>query len=254
MANNNERWLYSAEGGIFSILAADIRKECQFDIVLKAYSGDHWSCHRIGRESKSMEHPTLTMCLCVQPDVIREIGQINARRQDYYPASYMPCNQPSGIDRGRHETITPILRSNTFCAYQVINGYSLAEKPMIIKLNPDAQRIWDNYYNSIERSMRPSGELAGIADWGSKLPGMVGRIAALLHIAEHGKSGLSIPISAGIAGACCKIGTYYKKHALAAFKWWEEIREKKNARIILDYWLHINNTFKGKMSSLLGVQ
>jgi len=76
MTENKERMaVMSTEGGIFEILAGRYTdKSGNYDLYLKAHSGDAWSSHRVGREAKTMQSPALTMCLTVQPDVIREIG------------------------------------------------------------------------------------------------------------------------------------------------------------------------------------
>ena len=77
MAENNETMaLLSAEGGIFKLVNGLYNdRDGNFDLYLKAHAGDPYSCHRIGRESITMNNPRLTMGLAVQPDVLDEIGK-----------------------------------------------------------------------------------------------------------------------------------------------------------------------------------
>lgn len=222
MADNDERIsIISAEGGIFSIISGlYTERNPNIDIFLKGHSGDFWSCHRIGRDPKRMQHPALTMCLCVQPDVIKEVCSNKRFRGRGLLARFLYCHCGSNIGQRKrhHVTIPPALKIQYEEHIQNLMKIPFTPQPHIITLDRDAHKRWDIYYDNIENEMKPGRGLANITDWGSKLPGAVARIAGLLHMAEHGETGLIKPISAGIVGAACKIGTYYKKHAVETFR------------------------------------
>src|SRR5208283_4854078 len=117
----------------------------------------------------------------------------------------------------------------------------------ILKLSPDAQALWDDFYNNVEKDLRPGGSLHYLTDWGSKLPGAVARIAGLLHFAQHGAKALELPISVNIVSAACVIGSYFKEQALATFGLMEVDSSIESAKKILCYLLrHSPETFKGR--------
>lgn len=248
MAENNERiGVFSTEGGIFGIMAGRYNdKNGNFDLYLKAHSGDPWSCHRVGRESKTMQSPALTMCLTIQDNVIEEIGkntQFKGRGLLARPL-YARCKSQVGYRerqlKSLPETLLEQYRKHIFSLMDI------ALIPRTSKLTEEAQALWDEFYNDIEREMRKGGSLEGLEDWGSKLPGAVARIAGLLHFAEHGHKAEDNPISVTSVTASCVIGAYYKEHAIATFGIMREDPRIKSARKILDYILrHKPDTFKG---------
>ena len=80
--------------------------------------------------------------------------------------------------------------------------FSLMNIPeAIFTLAPEANRVWDDFYNDIEHDLRQGEPLEHLKDWGSKLPGAVARIAGLLHCAEYGKRLLSVNLFLSILSA-----------------------------------------------------
>ena len=251
MAVQDERLaIVSAEGGIFSILAGRYsEKAANFDVVLKGHSGDPWSCHRIGRESKSMMNPALTLCLCVQLEVIREIGRNRSFRGKGLLARflYCLCKPQAGYRIRQMNTIPPALYDRYAEHVKGLLSIPIPELPENLRFTKDAQALWDDFYNDVEKSMRPGGELESLKDWGSKLPGATARIAGLLHLAKHGQAGLNRDISVNSVGASLGIGAYYKDHALATFGLMGEAPEQEAAKLILEYLkLHRPRTFTGR--------
>ena len=77
MTENDERIsVISAEGGVFEVMAGRYNSNGNgnIDVYLKGHAGDPCSTHRISRESQSMDSPCLTMCLAVQRNIIKDIG------------------------------------------------------------------------------------------------------------------------------------------------------------------------------------
>lgn len=238
MAENGERLaVISTEGGIFSIMAGRYSngKHGNFDIYLKAHAGDPWSADRVSRGRVAMDSPGLTMCLAVQPDVIREIGGNREFKGRGLTARflYSYCQNRSGY-RTRQ---TKPYDENILKAYgrQIKLLMDIPLGARTIRLDREAQLVWDEFYNDIEKEMRSEGSLEYIRDWGSKLPGAVARIAGLLHIAENAHDSFAKYISAGIVGASCVIGAYYKEHALAAFGLMRQDKQIEAARKILEF-------------------
>lgn len=247
MAENRETMaIFSTEGGIFQTMAGRYDKGVNIDLYLKAHSGDPFSVHRIGRESKTMQSPCLTICLTVQPDVIREIGGNEQFRGRGLLARfiYVYCKSHVGYRQRQIKSIPePLL--NEYRHH--IGGLMDIPAGHELRLSAEAHAIWDEFYNDIEIEMRPGGSLEYLADWGSKLPGAVARIAGLLHFAEHGAEGIRKDISAGIAGASCVIGAYFKEQALATFGLMQADHRIESAKRTLSYIVRQNpDSFKGR--------
>lgn len=249
MSENGERLsILSTEGGIFGILAGRYSDNgINIDLFLKAHSGDPYSCHRVGRDPQTMQAPCLTICLTVQPDVIKEIGINNRFRGRGLLARflYSHCKNQAG-QRQRQINSVPEALLNEYQRHI----FSLLDIPLaanILKLSPEGQALWDAFYNDVESEMRPGGDLEYIKDWGSKLPGAVARIAGLLHFAEFGAEAVNKNISVNIVSASCTIGGYFKEHAIAAFGLMEADPRLETAKKILDYIKrHKPTSFKGR--------
>ena len=250
MAENNERQAVIApEGGLFEIMAGRYSNDGigNIDLFLKAHAGDYWSNHRIGRESETMQAPALSLCLAVQSSVIEEVGKNNRFRGKGLLARflYALCKSRVGYRERQTNSIPPLL-SHGYKEH-IISLMNVPFTENTLRLSGEAQDVWDEFYTDIENEMRPEESLYYLPDWGSKLPGAVARIAGLLHLAEHGAAGLSLPVSVNTVSASCLIGAYFKEHALAVFGLMQEDPRIKLARQILDYLRrHKPATFKGR--------
>lgn len=105
MTANGERLaILSSEGGIFEIMAGRYSKKvANLDLFLKAHAGDPWSCLRISRDMEMMTSPALTMCLTVQPQVIKMLGSNRQLKDTGLVARflYSLCKPQAGF-RKRH--------------------------------------------------------------------------------------------------------------------------------------------------------
>jgi replicative DNA helicase len=248
MADNGERMaILSAEGGIFKIISGLYSNgQANIDLFLKAHAGDFWSNNRIGRESKMMVNPALTLGLAVQPDVIEEIGKNSEFRERGLSARflYTICQSMAGYRTRQREALPPHVK----IAYnnKITSLMSLDKKYELI-LSPEAQSLWDDFYDRIETSLRPGNELEHLVDWGSKLPGAVARISGLLHFADSADEFPGNTIRKEIVLSACTIGLYYLEHAKAVFAMMKEDPTITAAKIILDYIKrHKPVVFKGR--------
>jgi hypothetical protein len=248
MADNQERAaILSAEGGIFKIIGGLYHNgQANFDLFLKAHAGDFWSNNRIGREAKTMEHPALTLGLAVQPDVIEEIGRNSEFRGRGLSARflYSYCQSKAGF---RIRQSSPIPEDIKSAYHKKIVSLMSHDGKHELTLTPEAQALWDEFYNDVEKRLRPGSELEHLVDWGSKLPGAVARIAGLLHFADFTDGFLSNQISKNTVLSACVIGSYYLEHAKAVFGLMREDTEITTAKRILDYIKRSKpTTFKGR--------
>lgn len=221
MTENQEHLsVFSSEGGLFGLIAGRYSKQQEsggFDLYLKSYSGDSWSSHRIGREPRTMTRPSLSIGLTVQPDVIEEIGRNKSFHGRGLLArfNYDLCKPQAGR-RARQTTPIPYDLEQRYHAH-ITELLALSPRRKTFTLSPEAQAVWDEFYDDIEMQLGEGGDLHHIASWGSKLPGTAARIAGLLHLAEHGGVAGERPISVTFVTKSCTIAAYFREHALAVF-------------------------------------
>jgi hypothetical protein len=236
MVENNDRMsIITAEGGIFKLMSGLYAKgEGNYDLYLKAHSGDPWSNHRVGRKSQTMMKPSLTMGLAIQPDVLDEIGKNKHFRGRGLIARFLFAICKSQVGYRARQTMT--LPKELVERYRE-HIFGLMDMPprREFALEPDAQAVWDEFYDGNECDLRPGGALEHITDWGSKLPGAVARIAGLLHSAFWEDQAGKQRITADTVSAACKIGNYFRENALIAFRQMEEDPRISVAKKILSY-------------------
>lgn len=61
-----------------------------FDLLLKAFTGDHSPCHRIGKDIP-LERPALSLVLCVQPAAIADVLRDHYAKDTRQPVRRQPC-------------------------------------------------------------------------------------------------------------------------------------------------------------------
>lgn len=255
MADNNETAaVLSAEGGLFKNIAGLYSNGVSnIDLFLKAHAGDYWQSNRIGRAANSMTSPALTLGLAVQPNVIEEICKNTEFRERGLQARflYVMCRSRAGY-RSRHSD--PIPQYTKASYNEKILSLMRMKAHFTLTLTPEAQELWDSFYDNIEKKLRPGGELEKLVDWGSKLPGALARISGLLHFAN-------LPISTdftdGFQGndkidvdtvwVAISICEYYIEHAKAVYNMMKEDSTVIAAQRILDYIIRCKPVeFKGK--------
>ena len=250
MSENNERLsVISAEGGIFGIMAGmyNSNGNGNIDVYLKGHAGDPCSNHRISRGPQSMDSPSLTICLTVQRNIIRDIGVNRQFRGRGLLARFLYCNCVHHAGNRKRQSLEIPDGIKDKYRKHILELMEMTLDFHSLKLTTDAQELWDGFYNDNETEMKLGGQMESIKDWGSKLPGAVARISGLLHFAEHGQQAVNKSISVGIVGDSVTIGQYFQKHALATFGLMGENPEIESAKKILDYlMLNQKSKFKGR--------
>jgi len=237
MSENGERLaILSTEGGIFDNMAGrHTKKNSNLDLFLKAHSGDTWSCHRMSRESETMKSPALTICITVQPEVIKMLGNNEYLRGRGLLARFLfsQCEPMAGF----RERSKLGLQNDILAAYaeHIVRLLNAPTGDKILSLSNEAQQSWNRFHDLIEMELREGRKLYLLKDWGSKLPGAVARIAGLLHIGTHGLGESSDVIGAGIVNDAVVIGRYYLEHAIATFGLMGNNPAIESARKILEF-------------------
>ncbi|MER5197768.1 YfjI family protein [Streptomyces sp. NPDC002755] len=210
----------SAEGGIFDIIAGRYSGAPNMDAFLKGHAGDRL---RVNRQSRReyIDAPALTIGLAVQPEVLQDIGKVKGFDGRGFLARFLFSLPKSMV--GERKVVTdpvPEQTAATYAARVIDLTLSLAEwtDPAVIQLSPGADAVLITYQERVEPQLKKrGGKLGHITNWAAKLAGATARMAALLHLAEHGGNGYAHPVTEATMRAAIELGEYYTAHALAVF-------------------------------------
>ncbi|MCY8233895.1 YfjI family protein [Priestia endophytica] len=191
MAENNEKMsLLSAEGGgIFSIMAGRYASDgkANLEMFLKGFSGDYCAIDRIGRETKVLEEPALTIGLFLQPHVVYSVPS------SFQERGLMPrflYSFPKSLV-GYRKITPPSINEEVKKQYRLNIKKLLridVNESVQLTLTSDAIQAEENFRTEIETMFLEGGELAEMKEWGSKLAGQIIRVAGLLHVAEQAET------------------------------------------------------------------
>jgi len=228
MADHDEKIsILSDEGGIFDILAGRYNGGIpNLDVFLQAHAGASVRVDRGSRKAVHMNSPALTMGLSPQPEVLKSLTSkpgfrgrgLLARFLYALPESRLGhrlliCEPvPNDVSHEYHSGIRSLLdikpATNSFGE---IESYTL-------KLTPSAYELWKDFQKEVERNMREGEQFEHIKDWAGKLPGVVGRLAGLLHCVEHSnEQPWSIEINDETLNRTLTLAAFLSRYALAAF-------------------------------------
>ncbi|MCF8606789.1 DUF3987 domain-containing protein [Gordonia sp. HY442] len=214
--------IISAEGGIFDTIAGRYSNSIpNLDLWLKGHAGDPMKVDRKGREPEYVRSPALTLGLMIQPSVIAALSRQESFRGRGFLARILFAHPVSLV--GRRKIGTAPVTAGIAAAYagtvsELASGLvGWTSDPAIVQLSPEAGRAVTDLATEVEPTLAGQGELASLADWGSKYVGAVCRIAGLLHFAEHGSEGYRAPVSIETMRAAIQIGNYFKACAVKVF-------------------------------------
>lgn len=238
--NNGRMALLSSEAGIFDTLAGAYSKAVNIDVMLKGYSGDMILVDRIGRDSASVLHPTLTILLMAQPSVISTVLSNDNFRGRGLTARFL-YSMPKSFVGERQYRSDPVPDS-LYEAYErrIVNMLEDFEKesPEVITLSPEADVLLERFAQDLEPKL--VREYAEIADWCGKLVGNVLRIAGLLCRAGVNRSyeflkddPEPLVVSEQTMKDAIRLGEYFLNHAQTVFNAMPENTLLKNAARVL---------------------
>lgn len=228
MASNDEAMaVLSDEGGIFDILSGLYSDgKANIDLFLQAHSASPVRVDRGSRPPIFMQNAILTMGLTVQPEVIKNICRNKTFRGRGLLGRFLFAMPKSNIGTRSFEE-APINKDCLHLYREALrailnhpdNVVDEEQAQYSLKVSPEAYDKWLTYAKTIEAMMGEEIDcLSHITDWAGKLPGAIGRIAALLHIMRHayGYPWLH-QISFEDMASAVKIGHTCVSHALAVF-------------------------------------
>ena len=230
--------ILSAESEIFEVIAGRYSGNPNMNVFLKAHAGDALRVDRKGRPSEAIDDPALTLGICTQPAALAALAAIPGAAGRGLLGRFLFSVPEPNI--GRRETNPAPADPATHTDYafnlsSLILSLRDLDMPVHLELAPDAARLLDAVAEETEQAMAPAGPLAHLTDWGAKAVGAMMRIAALLHLAEHFRTGYEHPISVGTVAQAHALIEYYTAHTLAAFDTMTTDPTTDRARHLLDW-------------------
>jgi replicative DNA helicase len=238
LEQNGERLaIFSDEGDSLDIMAGKYSKGVpNFGVYLKAWDGGTYKVNRGMRPSIYLEHPLLSIGLCLQPSVLRSLTETPAFRgrgllgRFWYalPSSFMGTRKtigtpiPHTVERSYQDHIDALL------------AIPMPERAEVLYLSTPAHELFVTFESALEPQLAPDGALRPIADWVAKLGGGVARLAGLLHMAGAERD--NEQIGAATMKNAIILGRYLLEHARATFGAMSENPAVKDAQAVL-VWL-----------------
>ena len=212
--------VHSDEAGIFLIMAGIYNGgAANIDVFLQGHAGSAMRVDRAGR-SAHVDKPALSFGLLIQPDVMSEVAGSSRFRGSGLLARFlyaMPASNVGKRDVRRHtpihQEVADEYRDYLFTLLEGLPGP--VEAPKVLPLSEAARDVWLDLAEEIEHQQGEGGRYESIADWTSKLPGAVARIAALLELAETGLQ--AVEVSHASMDRALRLGRLLIPHAQAAF-------------------------------------
>lgn len=245
--------LLSDEAGIFEVFAGRYNKGvANLDLALQGHSGNPCRVNRSSQSPIFLQKPALSIGLTPQPHVLGELLNNPIFRGRGFSARFLFAVPVSNLgNRNLDEAPMDLMAVQNYHA-AIKNLLKLGShehveeqhKRLKFSLSSGAAEDWLNYARVIEIRMGEDGLYFHIRDWAGKLPGMIARIAGLLHGMRHYQDKPeNYLISQKDMMAAIKIGGFVASHAEYAFAILCEDSCWEGSRRILN-WIKKNHCFQ----------
>ncbi|MDP9475653.1 MAG: DNA polymerase [Actinomycetota bacterium] len=224
--NDSRIAVWSDEGEVFKIVAGrySSSQTPNVETFLKGHSGGDVRVNRIGREGIRVHDAAVTMVLVVQPEVLASLGNRDTLKGLGYFARFLygmprsslgsrevdPPPIPDAVRAAYHERIAALLDAD------IPKDEAGEIVPRKVRFSREAGALLKEFQRWIEPQLGAFGEMAALAEWGSKLPGAVVRVAGLLHVADladRGHKPWEVEVPAGTLERAISIGCCYLEHS-----------------------------------------
>jgi Protein of unknown function (DUF3987) len=213
--------IISAEGSAFANQARGQYSSGKSNLGLfcKAYDAEPYRVDRVQREAIVIERALMTICVAVQPSVLRELCTEDIRGQGLF-ARFLFAKPPSNV--GRRKGAGPRVPEAIKKQFEFHVGSMLSE-PM----PPEPRELWfsaaarvrlEQYAATLEP--RLAGDLQDMQDYGGKHAGRVIRMSGLLHLADNAGSMLpqdELQVSAATVERAIAIADYFLAEAIDVY-------------------------------------
>lgn len=221
MAEQDQRFaIFSAEGGLLRTLAGSRYSKTSapsFDALLKAHAGDPIAHDRKGSDPIAVRNPALTLGLCVQPQVLRDLANEPGARGVGLLArfAYSVPEDRTGAREIRAAPLPPDVDAVYRAGVTRLLEMPMPAEPVVLPFNIYADDLLAAFEAELEPRLGVDGDLRNVVDWASKLAGLVARIAAGLALSEHPGETPDF-VEERHVEAAIQIGRYLLSHARLA--------------------------------------
>ena len=189
LVENHERGMLAApEGDAIDVLLGRYGQgRPNFGLWLNGHSGDAYVVRRKGRPTLQLRHPVLCVALTVQPVAAQELMQSTQAEGRGILARFLYA-YPTPMVGHREMEPTPVPTELTDwygARLQELLDKLVPQEPELLYLTPEAKALLLDFRKQVEVDLREGGPLHDRQAWGSKLPGAILRIAAVLHVVSH---------------------------------------------------------------------
>ena len=210
----------SDESGIFTNMAGLYSGgSANIDVYLQGHAGTALRVDRAGRAAH-VDRPALSFGLALQPGVLGDVAGSPRFRASGLLARFLYAMPASNVGKRNVRRRVPIpdaVREDydtcLSALLETVPGHP--GKPRVLTMTDPALELWLDFSQEIEDHQGEGGRYEAIADWTSKLPGAVARVAALLELGEVGAG--AEEVSQVAMERALDLGRLLIPHAQAAF-------------------------------------
>jgi len=238
MSLNQERMgMFSDEGGIFKTLAGRYNNNIEnIDLMLQSYTGTPIKINRKSSEPLNMLAPAISVCLTLQPVVLRRIADNESFRECGLLARFLFCLPKSLVGRrtGREPRVPRDVRTAYADHVTQLMDVKLPETPRTITLSEPAYACLDAFRQIIEPQLEDGAELSAMYGWAHKLVGTAARLAGLLHVSIEAQPE-AVPVSDYTMANAIRLSQYFLDQAQITFGMMEKDEDTALSEYVIDW-------------------
>ena len=210
--------MMTAEAGLLETITRYLKTGSQpnIDILLCGHTAE---TVRIDRKTRSelIVKPALTIGAAIQPSVLRGMAAHRSLHERGLIPRFLLAMPQDML--GSREIEPPVMRGHTRAHYEqrldaLLRQADSMTEAVTLRLEPAAYTALKEFRRWLEPQLERDAALGTLRSWASKLPGALARVAALLHLAEHGYAPL---IGVDAMQRALHLAPFLIEHAQAAF-------------------------------------
>jgi putative DNA primase/helicase len=218
-------------------------------LLNRLWDGNPFDRRRTTRESVTIEGRRFTVALMLQPIVLARLLEAGsglargtgnlARFLVCWPESTMGARpyrpiQAASMAGDPLEAFDRRLIELLNLPLPVEDPATMKLQPTVLDLSPEAFEVWRAFHDEVERELGARGEYGELSDFGAKAAEQAARLAAVLHVFEHGPQG-TIGAEAMQAGAA--LAAWHLHEARRVLSLTGRTGELSDAQALLDWLL-----------------
>ncbi|MGI8484951.1 MAG: DUF3987 domain-containing protein, partial [Thermomicrobiales bacterium] len=192
--------------------------EPTLDVVLNGHPGDMVKVSRVGKPTVIIPHAYLTLGLMVQPEVIRQLGDVPGIITRGVAARFLtlfPVDTVGKRDRTRHTTIPDGVTEAWNETIVRLLDTPRGATPVDLRLTREAEELVTAYLQYLEPHIPAEG--TAMQGFLAKLAETALRIAGQFHAVQH-PDPQNVPISAETMHNAISMAGYFHEHARIMFR------------------------------------